>query len=135
MLATACSVAAHPVMSRASFVFVPFDNRHVVIILPVSDIRSHAGWLWHSLFGLEKSMTETTVFPKLDLGAAPICCCKRLTRSRSAALDHARLINAIMNQSSNPRDVGAERQALVAVIRQRLGRIHQFCVARSTCNA
>lgn len=38
---------------------------------PTSDVRAHAGWLLHSLFGLEKSVIETTVFPKLDMGRAP----------------------------------------------------------------
>jgi uncharacterized protein (DUF1501 family) len=40
-------------------------------LMPTSDVRAHAGWLLHSLFGLEKSMIETAVFPKLDMGAAP----------------------------------------------------------------
>lgn len=40
-------------------------------LLPTSDVRAHAGWLLHSLFGLEKSVIETAVFPKLDMGDAP----------------------------------------------------------------
>lgn len=38
---------------------------------PTSDVRAHAGWLLHSLFGLEKSVIETTVFPRLDMGGGP----------------------------------------------------------------
>lgn len=40
-------------------------------LMPTSDVRAHAGWLLHSLFGLEKSVIETAVFPKLDMGTAP----------------------------------------------------------------
>lgn len=40
-------------------------------LMPTSDVRAHAGWLLHSLFGLEKSVIETTVFPQLEMGDAP----------------------------------------------------------------
>lgn len=40
-------------------------------LMPTSDVRGHAAWLLHGLFGLDKSVIETSVFPKLDMGQAP----------------------------------------------------------------
>lgn len=40
-------------------------------LMPTRDVRAHAGWLLHGLFGLERSLVERVVFPGVDLGADP----------------------------------------------------------------
>lgn len=38
-------------------------------LLPTRDVRAHAGWVIRSLFGLDASVIERSVFPGLDLGS------------------------------------------------------------------
>ncbi len=45
-----------------------YDRRD---LLPTRDLRAYLGWLLHSQFGLPSSTLESTIFPGLDLGAAP----------------------------------------------------------------
>jgi len=40
-------------------------------LMPTRDVRAYLAWLLHSQFGLEKSTLETSIFPNLDMGAAP----------------------------------------------------------------
>ena len=40
-------------------------------LMPTRDVRAHSGWIMRHLFGLDKSVIETTVFPGLDMGADP----------------------------------------------------------------
>ena len=40
-------------------------------LMPTRDVRAFSGWLMRDLFGLEKGLIESTVFPGLELGADP----------------------------------------------------------------
>lgn len=40
-------------------------------VMPVRDVRALPAWLMRSLFGLERSLLETTVFPGLEIGSDP----------------------------------------------------------------
>ncbi|MEQ9261496.1 MAG: DUF1501 domain-containing protein [Roseovarius sp.] len=40
-------------------------------LMPTRDLRAHTGWLLRTLFGLERGVIETKIFPGLDLGADP----------------------------------------------------------------
>lgn len=40
-------------------------------LMPTGDVRAYAGWALRSLFGIEASGLESTVFPGLDLGEDP----------------------------------------------------------------
>ncbi len=40
-------------------------------LMPTRDVRAYSGWLMRSLFGLDKSLIETAVFPGLDMGSDP----------------------------------------------------------------
>ncbi|MCC1494238.1 DUF1501 domain-containing protein [Cognatishimia sp. F0-27] len=57
-------VADWPGLSEADL----FERRD---LMPTRDLRAHAGWLVHGLFGLSRSDVETGVFPGVDLGADP----------------------------------------------------------------
>ncbi|RMD49098.1 MAG: DUF1501 domain-containing protein [Alphaproteobacteria bacterium] len=37
-------------------------------LMPTSDLRLWAGWVLHALFGLERGVIESAVFPRLDMG-------------------------------------------------------------------
>ena len=40
-------------------------------LMPTRDVRAYAGWALRSLYGVQASAIEATVFPGLDLGADP----------------------------------------------------------------
>ncbi len=40
-------------------------------VMPTADVRAVAGWAMRGLFGLDRGLIETTVFPGLDLGGDP----------------------------------------------------------------
>ena len=40
-------------------------------LMPTRDLRAHAGWLIHGLFGLDRSVIERDVFPGVELGGNP----------------------------------------------------------------
>lgn len=40
-------------------------------LMPQTDVRAYAAWAMHNLFGLEKALLESSVFPGLDMGADP----------------------------------------------------------------
>lgn len=40
-------------------------------LMPTSDVRAYAGWAMRGLFGLDKTLIESVVFPGLDLGGDP----------------------------------------------------------------
>lgn len=40
-------------------------------LLPTRDVRAHAAWVLHALFGLDRSALEREVFPALDMGGQP----------------------------------------------------------------
>ncbi len=40
-------------------------------LMPTDDLRRHAAWTLRTMFGLDKSALERTVFPGLDLGSDP----------------------------------------------------------------
>ena len=40
-------------------------------LMPTRDVRAHAAWVLHALFGLERGALEDEVFPGLDMGPAP----------------------------------------------------------------
>ncbi len=40
-------------------------------LMPTRDVRAHAAWVMRAMFGLERGLLETTVFPGLDLGPDP----------------------------------------------------------------
>jgi len=40
-------------------------------LMPTRDVRAHAAWVMHALFGMERGALESAVFPGLDLGAQP----------------------------------------------------------------
>ena len=40
-------------------------------LMPTTDVRAVAGWAMQSLFGLDRSAIESTVFPGLDIGTDP----------------------------------------------------------------
>ncbi|WP_281823783.1 DUF1501 domain-containing protein [Jannaschia rubra] len=40
-------------------------------VMPTRDVRAHAAWALHGLFGVERAALETTVFPDLDMGPSP----------------------------------------------------------------
>ncbi len=40
-------------------------------LMPTRDVRAYSGWLMHGLFGLDKSLIETAIFPGLDMGSDP----------------------------------------------------------------
>ena len=43
-----------------------YDRRD---LMPLTDVRAHAGWVMRGLFGLDRGLVERTVFPGLDLGS------------------------------------------------------------------
>jgi len=45
-----------------------YDERD---LMPTGDVRAYAAWAMRGLFGLDRGLLETTVFPGLDLGADP----------------------------------------------------------------
>ncbi|GGW27738.1 hypothetical protein GCM10011452_15380 [Gemmobacter lanyuensis] len=45
-----------------------YDRRD---LMPTSDVRGWAAWALHGLFGLDRSVLETAVFPGLDMGSDP----------------------------------------------------------------
>ncbi|HVG47145.1 MAG TPA: DUF1501 domain-containing protein [Rubellimicrobium sp.] len=40
-------------------------------LLPTRDVRAHAAWVMRSLYGLDRGVLESAVFPGLDLGSDP----------------------------------------------------------------
>ena len=40
-------------------------------LMPMRDVRAHAAWAMHGLFGLERAALEQAVFPGLDMGPDP----------------------------------------------------------------
>lgn len=40
-------------------------------LMPMRDIRAYAGWAMHGLFGIERSVIETSIFPGLEMGDDP----------------------------------------------------------------
>ena len=40
-------------------------------LMPATDVRSYAAWAMHNLYGIEKSLLESTIFPDLDMGRDP----------------------------------------------------------------
>lgn len=40
-------------------------------LMPTRDVRAHAGWLIRGMFGLDRSLIESVVFPGVELGANP----------------------------------------------------------------
>ncbi len=40
-------------------------------LMPTRDVRAHAGWLLSGLFGLDRSLIESVVFPGAELGTDP----------------------------------------------------------------
>lgn len=38
-------------------------------LMPVSDVRAYAAWAIHDLFGIQRDMLETAVFPGFDMGS------------------------------------------------------------------
>ena len=45
-----------------------YDRRD---LMPTSDVRAHAAWVMHGLFGLDRALLERSVFPGLDMGDDP----------------------------------------------------------------
>ncbi len=45
-----------------------YDGRD---LMPTRDVRAHAGWALHALFGIRRADVEGAVFPGLDLGPDP----------------------------------------------------------------
>ena len=40
-------------------------------LLPSTDVRAYAAWAMRNLYGLDKSLLESAIFPNLDMGADP----------------------------------------------------------------
>jgi uncharacterized protein (DUF1501 family) len=40
-------------------------------LMPTADVRAYAAWAMRGMFGFEKGLLETTVFPRLDMGDDP----------------------------------------------------------------
>ena len=40
-------------------------------LMPLRDIRAHAAWVLHDLFGVAPDLLERNVFPGLDMGENP----------------------------------------------------------------
>jgi uncharacterized protein (DUF1501 family) len=40
-------------------------------LMPTRDVRAHAAWVLHALFGMERGALQSAVFPGLELGARP----------------------------------------------------------------
>ena len=40
-------------------------------LMPTRDVRAYSGWLMRSLFGFDKGLLETAIFPGLELGNDP----------------------------------------------------------------
>lgn len=40
-------------------------------LLPTRDVRAHTAWIMSGLFGLDRSVLESAVFPGLDMGDDP----------------------------------------------------------------
>ena len=39
--------------------------------MPTRDLRAHTGWIMREMFGLDRSLLESHVFPGLDMGPNP----------------------------------------------------------------
>ncbi len=40
-------------------------------LMPTRDVRAHAGWLMRGLYGFDRGLIESTIFPGLDMGGDP----------------------------------------------------------------
>jgi uncharacterized protein (DUF1501 family) len=40
-------------------------------LMPTRDVRAHAGWLMRGLYGFDRALIESVIFPGLDLGGDP----------------------------------------------------------------
>ena len=40
-------------------------------LMPTSDVRAHAGWIIHGLFGIPRSTIERDIFPGMGMGSDP----------------------------------------------------------------